>query len=32
MIKDFKYLSPRTLKEALAQLDKHQDDYKIIAG
>ncbi len=32
MIKDFKYLSPRTLKEALVQLDKHQDDYKIIAG
>lgn len=32
MIKDFKYLSPKTLKEALTMLDKHQDDYKIIAG
>jgi len=32
MIKDFKYLSPKTLKEALTVLDKHSDDYKIIAG
>jgi len=32
MIKDFKYLSPKTLKEALTMLDKHQDDYKIIAA
>ncbi len=32
MIKDFKYLSPKTLKEALTMLDKFQDDYKIIAG
>jgi aerobic carbon-monoxide dehydrogenase medium subunit len=32
MIKDFKYLNPKTLKEALTMLDKHNDDYKIIAG
>lgn len=32
MIRDFKYLAPKTLKEALSMLDKYQDDYKIIAG
>jgi aerobic carbon-monoxide dehydrogenase medium subunit len=32
MIKDFKYLNPKTLKEALTMLDKYRDDYKIIAG
>ena len=32
MIKDFKYLAPKTLKEALTLLDKHQDECKVIAG
>jgi carbon-monoxide dehydrogenase medium subunit len=32
MIKDFEYLAPKTLKEALTLLDKHQDDCKVIAG
>lgn len=32
MIKDFEYLVPGTLKEALALLDKYQDDCKIIGG
>jgi len=32
MIKDFKYLAPKTLKEALTLLDKYQDDCKVIAG
>ncbi len=32
MIKDFKYLAPETLDEALALLDEHRDDCKVIAG
>jgi aerobic carbon-monoxide dehydrogenase medium subunit len=32
MIKDFDYFSPKTLKEALTLLDKHREEYKIIAG
>ena len=32
MIKDFEYLSPKTLQEALALLDKHRDECKVIAG
>jgi carbon-monoxide dehydrogenase medium subunit len=32
MIRDFKYLAPKTLKEALTLLDKHQDECKVIAG
>ncbi len=32
MIKDFDYLAPKTLKEALALLDKYQDDCKVICG
>ena len=32
MIKDFKYLAPKTLKEALTLLDKYQDDCKVIGG
>jgi len=32
MIKDFKYLAPKTLKEALSLLDKYQDECKVIAG
>jgi carbon-monoxide dehydrogenase medium subunit len=32
MIKDFDYFAPRTLIEALTVLDKHKDEYKIIAG
>jgi carbon-monoxide dehydrogenase medium subunit len=32
VIKDFEYFAPRTLKEALTLLDRHRDDYKIIAG
>lgn len=32
MIKDFEYLSPKTLQEALALLDKYRDECKIIAG
>ena len=32
MIKEFKYLAPKTLKEALTLVDKYQDDYKVIAG
>jgi CO/xanthine dehydrogenase FAD-binding subunit len=32
MIKDFKYFAPKTLKEALALLDKYQDDCKVICG
>jgi len=32
MIKDFEYLAPRTLKEALALLDKYGDDCKVICG
>lgn len=31
-MKDFKYLSPKTLDEALVLLDEHRDEYKIIAG
>ena len=30
MINDFEYLAPKTLDEALAFLDKHQDDYRTI--
>lgn len=32
MIKDFERFAPKTLKEALALLDKYQDDCKVIAG
>ena len=32
MIKDFEYLAPKTLKEALTLLDKYQDECKVIAG
>ena len=32
MIKDFEYFAPKTLKEALALLDKYQDDCKVICG
>jgi carbon-monoxide dehydrogenase medium subunit len=32
MINDFEYFAPKTLKEALALLDKYQDDCKVICG
>jgi carbon-monoxide dehydrogenase medium subunit len=32
MISEFKYFAPKTLKEALATLDKLGDEYKIICG
>ena len=32
MIRDFEYLAPKTLKEALTLLDKYQDECKVIAG
>jgi carbon-monoxide dehydrogenase medium subunit len=32
MIRDFEYLSPKTLQEALTLLDEHQDECKVIAG
>lgn len=32
MLKEFTYFAPKTLKEALALLDKYKDDYKILAG
>lgn len=32
MIKDFKYLAPKTLKEALTLLDKYGEDCKVIGG
>lgn len=32
MIKDFDHFAPKTLKEALALLDKYQDDCKVICG
>jgi carbon-monoxide dehydrogenase medium subunit len=32
MIRDFVYLSPKTLQEALTLLDEHQDECKVIAG
>lgn len=32
MIKDFEHFAPKTLKEALALLDKYQDDCKVICG
>lgn len=32
MIKDFKYFTPKTLKEALTLLDEYQDNCKVIAG
>jgi carbon-monoxide dehydrogenase medium subunit len=32
MIKDFEYLAPKTLKEALTLVDKYGDDCKIIGG
>src|SRR5512136_1434605 len=32
MIKDFEYLSPKTLQEALVLLDQYRDVYKVIAG
>ncbi len=32
MIRDFEYLAPKTLKEALTLLDKYKDEAKIIAG
>src|SRR4030042_5306710 len=32
MIKDFEYLAPKTLKEALTLVDKYGDDCKVIGG
>jgi len=32
MLKDFEYFAPKTLKEALALLDKYQDECKVIGG
>jgi carbon-monoxide dehydrogenase medium subunit len=32
MIRDFEYLSPKTLEEALTLLDEHRDEAKVIAG
>jgi carbon-monoxide dehydrogenase medium subunit len=32
MIRDFEYLRPKMLKEALTLLDEHQDECKVIAG
>jgi carbon-monoxide dehydrogenase medium subunit len=32
MIRDFNYLKPTTVKEALDLIDKHKEDYKIICG
>ena len=32
MIKDFEYLAPKTLEEALTLLDKYGDESKVIAG
>jgi carbon-monoxide dehydrogenase medium subunit len=32
MIRDFEYLSPKTLEEALTLLDEHQEECKVIAG
>ena len=32
MIKDFEHFAPKTLKEALALLDKYEDDCKVICG
>ncbi|HUT97233.1 MAG TPA: FAD binding domain-containing protein, partial [Dehalococcoidales bacterium] len=32
MIKEFEHFAPKTLKEALALLDKYQDDCKVICG
>jgi carbon-monoxide dehydrogenase medium subunit len=32
MIHDFEHLAPKTLKEAVALLDKYQDDCKVICG
>src|SRR5512136_2620355 len=32
MIKDFEYLAPKTLQEALVLLDQYRDECKIIAG
>jgi len=32
MIRDFEYLAPKTLKEALTLLDKYGDECKVIAG
>ncbi len=32
MIRDFEYFGPKTLKEALALLDKYRDEYKVICG
>ncbi len=32
MIRDFEYLAPKTLEEALTLLDKYKDDCKVIAG
>lgn len=32
MIRDFKYLAPKTLKEALTLLDKYGEDCKVIGG
>jgi carbon-monoxide dehydrogenase medium subunit len=32
MIKDFEYLSPKTLQEALVLLDQYRDECKVIAG
>jgi carbon-monoxide dehydrogenase medium subunit len=32
MLRDFEYLAPKTLEEALTMLDQHQDDCKVIAG
>jgi carbon-monoxide dehydrogenase medium subunit len=32
MLRDFEYLAPKTLEEALTLLDEHQDECKVIAG
>jgi CO/xanthine dehydrogenase FAD-binding subunit len=32
VIKDFEYFAPKTLKEALALLDKYGDDCKVVCG
>ncbi|MBC8276457.1 MAG: FAD binding domain-containing protein, partial [Chloroflexi bacterium] len=32
MIRDFEYLTPKTLKEALTLWDKYGDESKVIAG
>jgi len=32
MIKEFEYLAPKTLKEALKMLEEHADECKVICG